>query len=518
MLQTYLRQISGSQPSWIPLKNYSTNPLFWMDTLCIPVQAKPPEAPFSSEDLGDIKRKAIDKMNVVYSSSSHTLVLDPTKLAYSQFCGWTTRSWTLQEGCLSPSTVFALADGIYSRKLKPSNQRSGTWFYNTVRIGHYLVTGKRLITPSPTMTIRGLTPETVARCFDFSVHRDIRTSFSTQFFSIWSTGLENPMFSSQVPLVIRNKYAKIWNELLDRASSQPTDTPAIFANLLGVSAYEVLKRETEQERVALIIRQQNVLPIEMLYNTGPRLRQRLYAQAPGNPTIRSRDLEPVPMDTPEEGIGLLDVSEPEAQRFKNGWVPGMIQGDRISQPLRGELYLKVLERCLMIYENDKECYPYMYTTTAHKIPTSPFVLNAECQRANTTNTGCTGYSNTVVTRVMDSSSIPEDAQENVMGHCFIYDPGSMLAMSKGLISHAQGVHLIIVSRDEGRLTTLYSDPIRLNRISEARQHSVALPTVKCECNIHDKKAFVDILYGKTIPTQASVHELGDSGSNTIGRC
>jgi hypothetical protein len=509
MLQTYLRQISGSQPSWVPLKNYPTNPLFWMDTLCIPVQAKPPEAPFSSEDLGDIKRKAIDKMNVVYSSSSHTLVLDdemrmlpvsaddPTKLAYSQCCGWTTRSWTLQEGCLSPSTVFALADGIYSRKSKPFNQRFGTWFYNTVRVGHYLVTGKRLITPSLAMTTRGLTPETVARCFDFSVHLDIRNSFSTRFFSIWNTGSDNPMFSSQVPLVIRNKYAKIWNELLDRASSQPADTPAIFANLLGVSAYEVLKRKTEQERVALVIRQQKILPIEMLYNTGPRLRERLHAQAPGNPTIRSRDLEPVPVDTPEEGIGLLDVSEHEAQRFKNGWVPGMIQGDRISQPLRGELYLQVLERCLKIYENSKERYPYMYTTTAHEIPTSPFVLSAECQRARTPHTVCANYPTTVVTRVMDSSSISEDAQENVMGHCFIYDPGSMLAMSKGLISHAQGVHLIIVSRDEGRLTTLYSDPIRLNRISKARRHSVALPTVKCECNIHDKKAFVDILYGKT---------------------
>jgi hypothetical protein len=347
------------------------------------------------------------------------------------------------------------------------------------------------------MTIRGLTPETVARCFDFSVHLDIGNSFSTRFFSIWSTCSDNPMFASQVPLVIRNKYAKIWNELLDRASSQPADTPAIFANLLGVSAYEVLKRKTEQERVALVIRQQKVLPIEMLYNTGPRLRERLHAQAPGNPTIRSRDLEPVPMDTPEEGIGLLDVSEHEAQRFKNGWVPEMIQGDRISQPLRGELYLQVLERCLKIYGNDKERYPYMYTTTAHEIPTSPFVLSAECQRANTPHTVCANYPTAIVTRVMDSSSILEDAQETIMGHCFIYDPGSMMAMSKGLISHAQGVHLIIVSRDEGRLTTLYSDPIRLNRISKARRHSVALPTVKCECNIHDKKAFVDILYGKT---------------------
>jgi hypothetical protein len=474
------------------------------------VQTNPPEAPFFSEDLENIKRKAIDKMNVVYSSSSHTLVLDdemrmlpvsaddPTKLAYSQCCGWTTRSWTLQEGSLSPSTVFALADGIYFRESKLFGQRFRSRFYSTVQTVHLFVTGKRLITPSLTMTIRGLTPETVARCFDFSVHRDIRASFSRLFFSIWSTGSDNPIFSSQVPLVLRNKYVKIWNELLDRASSQPADMPAIFANLLGVSAYEVLKRETEQERVALIIRQQAVLPLEILYNTGPRLRERLHVQAHGNPIIRSRDLESVPIDTPEEGIGLLDMSGPEAQRFKNGWVPRMIQGDWISQPVRGDLYLRVLERSLWIFENDKEHYPYMYTTMAHKIPTSPFVLNAECQTANTTNTGCTGYSTTVVTRVMDSSSIPEDAQENVMGHCFIYDPGSMLAMSKGLISHAQGVHLIIVGHDGRRLTTLYSDPIRLNRIPKASQHSATLPIVDCECNTHNDKAFVGILYGKTI--------------------
>jgi hypothetical protein len=157
---------------------------------------------------------------VVYSSSSHTLVLDdemrmlpvsaddPTKLAYSQCCGWTTRSWTLQEGSLSPSTVFALADGIYFRESKLFGQRFRSRFYSTVQTVHLFVTGKRLITPSLTMTIRGLTPETVARCFDFSVHRDIRASFSRLFFSIWSTGSDNPIFSSQVPLVLRFKPAR----------------------------------------------------------------------------------------------------------------------------------------------------------------------------------------------------------------------------------------------------------------------------------------------------------------------
>jgi hypothetical protein len=320
---------------------------------------------------------------------------------------------------------------------------------------------------------------------------------------------------------MRTKYAKIWNELLDRASSQPADTPAIFANLVGVSAYEVLKRETEQKRVALIIRQQTTLPIEMLYNTGPRLRERLHKQRRGYfRTAQSQEALPVVEDTPEESIGLLNMSEPQTETFKNGWVPAMIDGDRISQPLKGELYLQVLDHCLEVRENDKEQYPYMYTTTELSIPTSTFVLSPQCQGENSGNPGCTDYNVTVVTKRTDflTKTAQEEPEETVLGHCFIYDPGSMLAMSKGLASQAQGVHLVILAREGGRVITRYSDPIRLNRITKKRQSLEMLPIVNCNCSVHGTKEFVDILYGKSLYS-SGFHSPGvQAETNADDRC
>lgn len=482
-----------------------------MDTLCIPVQVAPPEAPFSIEDLNDIKGRAIDKMNMVYSSSSHTLVLDAemrtvpvsaddaTKLAYSQCCGWTTRSWTLQEGCLPPSTVYALADGIYSYEARCFGQQFGLGKLNFAIRFAFILLGKRFTTPSLVMASRGLTPETVARCFDFSVHRDIWTSFSTRYFSIWDA--HHPVASRRRTISERNKYAEIWNELLDRASSQPADIPAIFANLLGVSTYEVLKRPTEQERVALIIRQQNVLPIEILFNTGPRLRERLHKQS-----SRSSVLEPLQQplaeleDTPEESIGLLDMSELQTRTFKNGWVPATIGGDRISRPRIGGRYLQVLEHCLQIHEDDKEQYSCMYTTTGFPIPPSAFVLEFKCQTKDGDLSACSKDVRIVIERSVECfmPGAPEESEETVLGHCFLHDPGSLLAMSLGLVDHAQGAHLVILSRSEGRLTTRYSGPIRFSRKSTKKQSLEVLPIVKCECNIHGSKDVVDILYGELL--------------------
>jgi hypothetical protein len=107
------------------------------------------------------------------------------------------------------------------------------------------------------------------------VQREIWTSLSVRYFNIWDPF--KPDIPSLKSLLERDRFAGVWSELLDRVLSLPADTPAIFANLLGVSAYKVLKRKAEQEQVALIIQQQNVLPIKLLSNTGPRLRGRLSA-------------------------------------------------------------------------------------------------------------------------------------------------------------------------------------------------------------------------------------------------
>lgn len=144
--------------------------------------------------------------------------------------------------------------------------------------------------------------------------------------------------------MLRDRFARVWNELLDRVSSLPADTPAILANLLGVSAYEVLERKTEQERIALIIRQQKVLPVELLFNTGPRLRGRLSTHLSESRAGSQMQHHVTAQETtPEESIGLLEISALQTQSFKNGWVPASIEGDKYLQTLEAKFYLQVLE-------------------------------------------------------------------------------------------------------------------------------------------------------------------------------
>ena len=93
----------------------SRNPkLFWIDTLCIPVN---PES-------SNLRMKAINKMDAVYAHARGVLVLDSEiqrlsikethasellgRLAYSSWMG---RSWTLQEGAIGRATYFQCADG-----------------------------------------------------------------------------------------------------------------------------------------------------------------------------------------------------------------------------------------------------------------------------------------------------------------------------------------------------------------------------------------------------------------------
>ena len=95
--------------------------LFWMDTLCIPVDPK----------SSDLRTKAINKMDAVYAHAREVLVLESeiqrlnikethpcellARLAYSSWMG---RSWTLQEGAIGRATYFQCADGAMT--LQPS--------------------------------------------------------------------------------------------------------------------------------------------------------------------------------------------------------------------------------------------------------------------------------------------------------------------------------------------------------------------------------------------------------------
>jgi hypothetical protein len=467
-----------------------TNILFWMDTLCIPMQTTPPAIPIPEKILEDVKGKAIDKMNIVYSSSSHTLVLDAemkmipmaadhaTKLAYIQCCGWTTRSWTLQEGCLPPSTVYAFSDGIY--------------YHEAAR----LAIRRRAL---PIRWFRDPNPDFIARQFDSLVQREIWTSLSMRYFSIWDP--LKPELPRLKSFLVRDRFAGVWNELIDRVSSLPADTPAIFANLLGVSAYEVLKKRTEQERVALIIRQQKVLPIELLFNRGPRLQGRLSAHD-SEFHVRPQTLQRVtPQEnSPEEWIGLRDMPELETKSFKNSWVPASIKGDKCLQPLVAKYYLQVLEHCLQVHHNGIESVPYMYTTVSTHIPISTFVLDSQCGAINSRVTARTSRTFIAIDRLVDEPThvVEDRSEERVLGHCFMYDPGLMWAMCRGQIDYAPGCHLLILRQSDRRITTRYISPIQLSRCTEETKGLENFPTLECECRCPycpGIKDHVEILYG-----------------------
>jgi hypothetical protein len=490
MLQKYFVQIAKDKPNLSLSNRRTTDTLFWMDTLCIPVQG---EIPIPKSIFDDIRRNAIDRMSTVYSSSSHTLVLDAemrtipmaanhaTKLAYIQCCGWTTRSWTLQEGCLPPSTVYALSDGIYSHQAAR------------------LAMAQCAI---PVRWFRGPDPDSVAWQIDSSVQREIWTSISVRSFSIWDPFKpEQPKLKN---VLVRDRFAGVWNELLDRVSSLPADTPAIFANLLGVSAYEVLKRKTEQERIALIIRQQEVLPIELLFNTGPRLRGRLSAHG-SESCAGSQMLQrgTAHENTPEESIGLPNMPEVLTRSFKNGWVPASIGGDKCLPPLVAKYYLQVREHCLQVHNNGTEAFPYMFTIEGPLVPKSTFVLNSQCGAIEGHITAHASRTSITIDRLVDGSprSIEDQLQERVLGHCFMYDPGLMWAMRRGHVDYAPGCHLLVLSQSDGRITTRYSSPIQLSQYTQKAKVLERIPTLECKCTCPDCpgiKDYVDILYGQSI--------------------
>jgi len=88
------------------------NPLFWIDTLAIPV----------SQQYKDERVKAIQKIHEIYTRAKCTIVIDnglsqtSSGITYEETAmkilasGWMRRLWTLQEAYLSRRLIFSFAD------------------------------------------------------------------------------------------------------------------------------------------------------------------------------------------------------------------------------------------------------------------------------------------------------------------------------------------------------------------------------------------------------------------------
>ena len=175
----------------------------WIDTLCIPVSDK------------HYRAKAIDTMAQIYAGANQVLVLDPeleqltadavsdprTLALHIQMSPWMSRSWPMQEGAVSTRVCFK-------------------------------VEGSAMLIGESQQTL--LLPVLHSRYFTNKSH------------------------------VIEPSFARIWNGLRSRSTTEQEDLHAIFAVLLNLSAGEVLALDVN-DRMKAIMAAQKTLPLTILY-------------------------------------------------------------------------------------------------------------------------------------------------------------------------------------------------------------------------------------------------------------
>ena len=250
----------------------SRNPkLFWMDTLCIPVDPK----------SSDLRIRAINKMDAVYAHAREVLVLDtevqrlnisethPTELMARLACSsWMGRSWTLQEGAIGRATYFQCADGAVTLERPRSYfvQQSLPSLVTLGIRGVCSIIRHRAFKINVSETAIGQT-KGHGRVENFSLKvllnalrrgRDVRVGLDLSMTGLVSEGIQLESF------------VNVWNELTKRSTTKPEDMFAIFANLLDFNAGQIIKLP-QNERMRAILWSSDKIPFSLLYNKGLRV-------------------------------------------------------------------------------------------------------------------------------------------------------------------------------------------------------------------------------------------------------
>jgi hypothetical protein len=290
--------------------------LFWMDTLCIPVQRH------NSQAFAELKANAIDQMALIYASASQVLVLDSglaeiesttasdgstndDEIAAHILCSaWMTRAWTLQEGVLARSRRFQLLNtsriiGFETRSehsLKMNSQSLARSF--SARQSGML----RLSRYEDDHPPRPPSDPLMGRLCKFS---DVL--FDTVLYTVQD--YKSLRYQSYSKSWQATQIARAWNAIIGRSTTQPKDRHAIFANVLDFNAYHI-RQIQDDHRVPAILLSCKELPLSLLYNRGPRLRNYRFPQNGWIPTETVGDplVGRGTMKMTEDGL-LLDFSK-----------------------------------------------------------------------------------------------------------------------------------------------------------------------------------------------------------------
>jgi len=241
--------------------------LFWMDTLCVPVQP----------EHHHLRKKAISQMAEVYRGAMHVLVLDETLLQTSlkirksevvqghslyssqasnkiihqkelsfsvMFSDWWRRLWTLQEGMLSTSLLICFKEGLMVQMQQMISQSS-----------HDHVTNRADMSSE---TMKSLLHNLIDRAWEFN-HISHRR--------------------------------KVITLLCNRSTSRPADEASCLATLMGVDVTKILDAP-EEFRMQKFYISLDTVPAGLMFLPGPKLAIPGFRWAPrslmgeGGPSMR----------------------------------------------------------------------------------------------------------------------------------------------------------------------------------------------------------------------------------------
>lgn len=280
------------------------SPLFWMDTLCIPV----------GDAEREVRLMAINQMASIYATAVQVLVLDAEllqcemntstateTLARIACSAWMTRSWTLQEGVLASECVFQFKDraidpvhewchhGARSddrteacAEAFPSGDDEGAWtvykdlydhFWDTLR-NDWKSTFRR---DPPTEEAYTADGGDILRMGKF---RGSQAVGKVHMLPAAARGCEKRNTSGLDKedhfTLDFGKYRRLkqlidmWNELAHRSITMPDDLHVIIANLLDFNADTIMALPSRESRMRAMLLSFKTLPVSLFWNTGPR--------------------------------------------------------------------------------------------------------------------------------------------------------------------------------------------------------------------------------------------------------
>ncbi|KAI1411138.1 hypothetical protein F5Y13DRAFT_201679 [Hypoxylon sp. FL1857] len=250
--------------NWVPTNaEYSrqTSRLFWMDTLCVPV------------DDSDLRTHAINRMAAVYAGASHVLVLDyelqqlrlgtqplTDHMAFIISCNWSSRSWTYQEGTLSRACYFQCADGAINPIIYPIIWRPG--YFARLPLGNAPI----FRVPSGPINMDHL-PDIEFNFRSGMIQHGLRRSIIQL---LCSYKPRRPGFEKLTNEYYYSALVDTWNMLIHRSTTKVDDLYSILCNLMDFKPYQLTELQSNSERMAAIFYSSTKIPLAFLYNRSPR--------------------------------------------------------------------------------------------------------------------------------------------------------------------------------------------------------------------------------------------------------